>query len=456
MPHELTNRRPKVILLPILFGLLGCNLVGIAAMNNAATQTAFALSVIQYSTSAGGRFPSPTGTAAGILPRTPTASGPPPLESPAFTTTFTPLPSATAAHTATPPGANGITRYITDPLTRDYAPQKKSPSGSDEYRFNRYERPYTAEAMDYLPDVDLTRLEMKIAPPWVFVTFFIAGTRPEGIGRTMYGAEFDVNRDGRGEYLIWGASPAGAAWTADGVEVWKDSNGDVGGPNPQLTNAPWTGGNGYDQNLFSGGQGADPDLAWIRQFEGGAKVQLAFKYSVLGNASQFLWNGLADFGVRRPDWLDYNDHFTQGEAGSPLPLQADYYPLQALFGIDNTCRDAYGFSPIGSEPGLCLYEGSIRGTVAWDIDHNGLLDSVELTSAMIAGDTVTLGRGLCPAAGDRFVVSDAEGKYSFPALAPGTYCVGLVHTIPNPISISPIPVNLSPGASEVINLAVPW
>jgi hypothetical protein len=459
MPVQGNNFMPGRgrILLPIVLVLLGCNLVTGAAANDSATQTALALSVIQYSTSAGGRFPSPTNTAQGVRPQTPTSSATPfPSITYTLTATVTDTATATAGHTATPPATSGTTRYITDPLTRDYAPQKKSPSGSDVYQNNRYERPYTAETMDYLPDVDLTRVEMRIAPPWVYLTFFIAGQRPDGIGQTMYGAEFDINRDGRGEYLIWGASPAGADWTANGVEVWKDSNADVGGPNPQLTNAPWTGGNGYDQKVFSGGQGADPDLAWIRQVAGGLKIQLAFKYSAIGNAPIFLWNGLADFGVRRPDWFDYNDHFTQAEAGSPLTIQADYYPLQALFGLDNTCRDAYGFSPIGSEPGLCMYEGTIRGTVAWDIDHNGSLDSTELTTAMIAGDTVTLGQGMCPAAGFRSVVTDSEGKYSFPALPAGTYCVGLIHTIPNPISISPIVVNLSPGENEVVNLAVAW
>jgi len=459
MPVLRHNPMPirKRIFYPIFFILLGCNFVTGAAAKDAATQTAFALSVIQYSTSAGGRFPSPTVTAAGVLPPAPTISETPlPPDTPTLTATFSPMPTVTPAHTQTPPGATGTTRYITDPLTRDYAPQKKSPSGSDVYQNNRYERPYTAEAMEYLPDVDLTRVEMRIAPPWVFITFFIAGMRPEGTGRTMYGAEFDVNRDGRGEYLIWGASPADGKWTADRVEVWKDSNADVGGPSPQSTNAPWTGGNGYDQKIFPGGQGADPDLAWIRQIEGGLKIQLAFKYSAIGNAPAFLWNGLADNGVRRPDWFDYNDHYTQGEAGSPLPLQADYYPLQALFGIDNTCRDAYGFSPAGSEAGLCLYEGTIRGQVAWDIDHSGSLDATELTMAMIAGDTVSLGQGACPAAGFRTAVTDAEGRYSFPALTHGTYCVGLIHAIPHPISIPPVTVNLSPGENEVVNLAVPW
>ncbi|MGB7536956.1 MAG: hypothetical protein WBM17_00310 [Anaerolineales bacterium] len=349
--------RRRITLFPILFFLLGCQITGAAAAAAAdsATQTALALSVIQYSTSAGGRFPSPTNTAQGIRPHTPTASATPiPSETATVTATATATPTATAGHTVTPPGATGATRYILDPVTRDYAPQKKSPAGSDEYQNNRWERPYTAGTMDYLPDVDLIRVELRVAPPWIYVTFVTAGTRPAGTGQTMYGAEFDVNRDGRGDYLVWGASPPGAEWTTAGVEVWKDSNADVGGPIPLLANAPWSSGNGYDRKVFPGGQGADPDLAWIRQIESEAKIQLAFSILAVGNAPQFLWSGLADFGIRRPDWFDYNDHFTQSEAGSPLPVQADFYPLQALFGIDNTCRDAYGFTPTGSEAGLCV------------------------------------------------------------------------------------------------------
>jgi hypothetical protein len=429
----------------ISFTLVDCRLTLAAAGTNPATQTALAFSIIQYSTSAGGRFPTATFTPPGARPATPTASRTP-----------QPTASLTVAHESTPPGAAGTTRYITDPVTRDYAPQKRSPSGSDVYQGNRWERPYTAETMEYLPDVDLTRVELRISPPWVYVTFFLSGARAEGVGRTMYGAEFDTNRDGRGEYLIWGASPPGAEWTAEGVEAWQDSNGDVGGPNPQAADAPWTGGDGYDRSLFAGGQGADPDLAWIRQLEGGTKIQLAFKYSAIGNAPQFLWNGLADLGIRNPAWFDYNDHFTQGEAGSPLTVQPDYYPLKALFGIDNTCRDAYGFAPTGMEPGLCQYPGTIGGVVAWDIDHNGVLDPTEISTAAISGDTITLGQGACPADGYRTAVTDAQGRYSFPDLPYGTYCVGAVHTTPWPIDVPSVTVSLAPGQNKTVNFALPW
>jgi hypothetical protein len=398
--------------------------------------------------------PSGNGTAgpaaASGSPGAPTPSGTAPADTPAPTPTFTVL------HLATPPGAAGTTRYITDPETKDYAPQKKSPAGSDVFARNRYERPYTAETMEYLSDVDLTRVEMKIAAPWVYITFAFAGPRAEGIGRTMYGAEFDVDRDGRGDFLVWGASPAGAEWTADGVEVREDTNSDVGGAHPQLSDVSMAPGDGYDRMIFSGGQGADPDLAWTRQIEGGSKVQLAFKYSAIGSAAQFLWNGLADSGVRNPEWFDYNDHFTPDEAGSPLTAEAGLYPLRALSGIDNTCRDAYGFTPTGSEPGLCLYYGSISGTVAWDIDHDGTLSAVERSTAAISGDMVTLGQGACPAAGYKTAVSDALGGYAFADLPIGTYCVRVIHSLPWPIEIPSVTVILSPGESETVDFPVPW
>jgi hypothetical protein len=85
----------------------------------------------------------------------------------------------------------GTTRFITDLDTKPYADQKKT-IGGDEYHNNRWERPFTAEEMEYLSDVDLTRVEMKIAAPWIYITFEIADPRAEGIGETLYGVEFDI------------------------------------------------------------------------------------------------------------------------------------------------------------------------------------------------------------------------------------------------------------------------
>jgi hypothetical protein len=417
--------------------LLGCNLSGAAA----------------------GGIPAATGTEstapAGSAP-TETAGAPIPSDTPQPTDTLLPTATYTIVHLMTPANTSGTTRFITDIQTKDYAAQKKA-VGGDDFSTNRYERPFTAKEMVYLSDVDLTQVQMRIASPWVYITFEFAAPRAEGIGQTMYGAEFDTNKDGRGEYLVWGASPPSGTWTTDGVEVWKDSNYDVGGPTPQITNAPWNLGDGYDKNLIASGKGDDPDLAWIRHIEGGAKVQLAFKYSAIGNASQFLWNGLADAGVRNLKWFDYNDHFTQLEAGSPYPAQTTLYPLNALYALDNTCRDAYGFIPTGTEPGLCMYFGSISGTVFRDYDENGVLNSGELG---INRGTVLLGQGACPSSGFRTATFGSPGAYAFNDLLIGTYCVTHVMTFPDPSYVrttpDPVTVTLSPGDHKVVNFGVNW
>jgi hypothetical protein len=269
----------------------------------------------------------------------------------------------------------------------------------------------------------------------------------------MYGVEFDTNRDGRGEFMIWGASPAGGAWTTDGVQVWKDSNHDVGGPTPVQSDAPWTSGDGYDQNLFNGGQGADPDLAWIRKGTAANTVELAFKYSAIGSSAQFFWNALADAGTRNPGWLDYNDHFTQDQAGSPLIELTDFYPLKQLFALDNTCRDYYGFTPAGDEPGLCLYYGSISGYVWFDQNSNGSKDGAE---TFLNGGTVTLKSGGCGGPVIKTTTTSGSGGYSFPGLkTPGNYCVTYVlgawqsSTTTNPVSVV-----LAPNDNKKVNFGV--
>jgi hypothetical protein len=399
----------------------------------------------------------PEGGARGGRETAPTAATP--SGSPPAAEAFTPTASFTVAHLLTPPGATGTTRYITDPETRDYAPQKRAPAGADNFALNRYERPYRAETMEYLSDVDLKRVEMRIADPWIYITFDVGSPRAEGIGQTVYGAEFDTDKDGRGEYLVWGVSPPGEEWTAIGVEVWQDDDNDVGGSNPQASEAPKPGANGYERRLFADGQGADPDLAWIRRAGGGAQIQLAFKHSALSNASQFLWNGLADAGVRNHEWFDYNDHFTREEAGSPYPAQAEEYPLKALAAVDNTCRDAYGFTPTGNEPGLCLYSGTITGTLFRDGTcdnlagwHNGVLDAGEPGSN--AGQ-ILLGQGACPSSGYRSATPGADGRFTFADVPIGTYCVShaysgfIEYTTPHEVTVT-----LAPEETEVVNIGI--
>ena len=68
-----------------------------------------------------------------------------------------------------------------------------------------------------------------------------------------------------------------------------------------------------------------------------------------------MYGALADAGLKDVSKLDYVDRFTEEEAGSPVK-DKKYYPLKALFAVDNTCREAYGFKPTGYEPMLCPKE----------------------------------------------------------------------------------------------------
>jgi hypothetical protein len=240
------------------------------------------------------------------------------------------------------------------------------------------------------------------------------------------------------------------------VEVWKDSNEDVGGARPQENDSPNPSADGYDELVFSGGQGADPDLAWTRQAAGGGKVQLAFKYAAIGNAGQFLWNGLADAGLRNPGWFDYNDRFTAAEAGSPNTYDGDRYPLKGLYGIDNTCRDAYGFDPTEDEPGLCGYVGTISGTVFFDLDKNGTQD--DPVEPGLPEWQVKLGAGACPSEGLQTATTDTNGDYTFTDIIQGEYCLTLMYmdyitditdTTPNPRTVI-----LPPGGEAIADFGI--
>jgi hypothetical protein len=81
-----------------------------------------------------------------------------------------------------------------------------------------------------------------------------------------------------------------------------------------------------------------------------ATVQFAFKKSLIGNF--FMLGVVADAGLKDISKFDYNDHFNETDAGSPEQSK-NSYPLKALYGVDNTCWEAYGMVTTGYEPKLC-------------------------------------------------------------------------------------------------------
>ena len=288
-------------------------------------------------------------------PATTAPQPPPAAPTVAPEATLAPTAITHALRPASPGGAEG---FIIDTNSQKTGAQGRSPGG-ESYQINRFERPFTAQSMQYLGYLDIGRAEIDSGGGWFYLTLYLQGVLPpEAFGQAGYGVEIDSDLDGRGDVLIWAHVPVAGDWTTDGVQVWQDTNNDVGGPTA-LASDPGRGGTGYETNLFASGVGIDPDMAWVRMAPGNAAaVQIAFRPTALGGDSTFLWGAWTDGGVQQPGWFDYNDHFSADQAGSPLVELKALYPLKELFALDNTCRLAYGFVPYGGEPGMCEIPGT--------------------------------------------------------------------------------------------------
>ena len=127
------------------------------------------------------------------------------------------------------------------------------------------------------------------------------------------------------------------------------SNNDVGGTNPVIPGG--NSGEGYDEVLFSSDKTDEPDIAWQRK-EASDKIHLAIKTSVV-DASTFMWKAWADSSVADPAQFDYNDSYSESQAGS-LTQNHEFYPVKKFNRMDSTCWIAYNFTPTGKEPGGCV------------------------------------------------------------------------------------------------------
>lgn len=347
-------------------------------------------------------------------------------------------PTATLAHSTIPSGPGTTSSFVTDSSSKNYAAEKQSPI---EDFFNLlFERPFTSETMDYKGYVDITRGELSVGSPFMYVTIFLEDVPPPD-SNAHYGIEIDLDRDGRGDWLVYGRVPAGTDWTVEGVKVYTDTNNDVGGATPIKGDGVAAGLDGYDSLVFNEGyDNPDPDVAWVRRNPGNPQqVQLAFKLSVLGTPGDFLWGVWADDGVVNPAQFDYNDHFTLESAGSPVQANSNY-PVKALPLLDNSCRWTYGFTAVSPLPGLCyipptptptpsptpILPGTITGGVYYDYNFDGDQDGGESGQA---GWTIQLGKGACNSSGAGSTVTDGSGAYTFSNLDPGTYCVTLNITL---------------------------
>ncbi|MEW6402882.1 MAG: hypothetical protein AB1649_13865 [Chloroflexota bacterium] len=261
-----------------------------------------------------------------------------------------PTPTVGISHVLVPNTTVKSGELIHDAVSVDTAVEKRAPYG-DSYDMNRFERPFLQD-MTYVPDLDIESYNLSKDEKFYFVSIKLVGSDPNNEIGINYGVELDLDADGFGDYIIIAHPPYSVDWTTENVQVVQDTNRDTGGLSPMLSDAPLPG-DGYDMVIFDGGRGSgdDPDLAWVRINAGrDATVQFAFKLGLAEN--RFMYGVIADAGPKNIADLDYVDRFTEAEAGSP-ETNEEFYPLKALYAVDNVCREAFGFTGTGIEPQRC-------------------------------------------------------------------------------------------------------
>jgi hypothetical protein len=247
----------------------------------------------------------------------------------------------------TPLGSGSI---LTDRSTAVLASEGRALA--DNYQINILERPFAPDGMQYQANLDIVRAEISLNGDFLYISIFLEG-EPTAGSETSYGVEFDLDVDGRGDWLIFGPAPTGDDWTTDGVRACTDQDEDVGGATPMRSDTPVESLTGYEDCVFDSGRGIGPDEAWIRiDPDNPKRVQIAVLHSLLGFDERFVWSVWADANGTDPGYFDYHDQITPEEAGS-ADITSENYPLKELGLFDNTCRWSYGFTPTGTEIGIC-------------------------------------------------------------------------------------------------------
>jgi hypothetical protein len=245
------------------------------------------------------------------------------------------------------PGNPGSPEVTHDEIDTSNTAGQKLALG-DSFRLGTFERPFTTQTMDYFGENDLIEVKISKDNDFYYIVLEIYGpNKDSGILSATYGVEFDTDLDGRGDVLLYAKGGGSTEWTIEGVSVYADTNNDVGGSRPVLPDT--NDGDGYDQVLFSINDLNDPDGAW--QKADGDEVYLAVKRTLVGG-SRFFLRAWADSGLADPAKYDFNDAFSEEQAGSATKTNA-LYPVNQLNLMDSTCWIAYNYAASGKELGGC-------------------------------------------------------------------------------------------------------
>jgi hypothetical protein len=296
-----------------------------------------------------------TTTPAALTPSAPPGETESPVEvTPGLTSAVTDAPTEAAtvaghlmqpADLVPPPG-----KLIDDADSSGTGPEGRAPYG-DSYKLNRFERPFLQD-MSYVPDLDVRKFGISEDADWYYVSIQLVGSDPNNPVGINYGVEIDTNANGYGDTIILAHPPYSTQWSTSTVQAFQDTNEDSAGLSALASDSDFNG-DGYETLVFDGSsqENTDLDLAWVRLDEARpGTIQIAFKKSLAGPA--FLLGVVTDAGLKDVKQFDYVDHFAETEAGSPIRGHNNF-PLGALYALDNTCWEAYGFKSTGFEPKVC-------------------------------------------------------------------------------------------------------
>ena len=365
-------------------------------------------------------------------------------------TTLPEQATATAiVHNVTPGEISGVSKFFFDTDSSTSAANKTA-TGGDDYYSNKYERPFSQTDMVYYPDLDILKAEIAQDDNFYYITITVKGLNPTTKSLTgTYGAELDLDLDGRGDFLFYCDLPNFTEWKIDTVHAFEDRNNDIGGSRPTYPESGLAG-DGYETLIFSTSLLDDPDGMWCRQRSGNeVKVDLAIHKPLIGSPVTFAWGVWADLGVKQPGWFAYNDYFTVEEAGSPISSNPNY-PLKALHSLDNTCREAFGFEPKIEIPGMCFVpapkNGTVSGLAFLDGNNNGIKEANDpLVQTAI---TIRLLQGSCGTS-TSVVAQSNSSSFSF-TVPPGTYCLTITPSS-NMTTPSSYNINIEGGKTIFFN-----
>jgi len=232
--------------------------------------------------------------------------------------------------------------------------------GCDDWRLNRYERPFNAFSQDqYFPDLDIQYAYFGRDANWYYLRLALFGPKPgtEFLPGT-YAMEMDLDTDGRGDLLVLVSEPgkeAGEEWSTHGVQIWVDTNNDVGGEKP---NIPEVGvvADGYDTLVYDQGSGDHPNGAWARAFmTGSAYVELAFRRDYLRGDIAFKWWVWSGHEKYPPGLFELHDFFPHERVGD-TNKGMKFFPIKEIFAVDSSCAFMWGTRPDPDDPDFCFGE----------------------------------------------------------------------------------------------------